>query len=353
MNMSKIEGFPKVSVVIVNYNGLKDTLECLNSLKKCNYPNFEVILIDNGSEKNQVNVLKKLDNGNLIFMELDKNCGFCKANNLAVELVFSKRESKYIYFLNNDTIVHSDFLTEAVKILENDVLAGIVASLSLQYGRLDMVENTGHYFLNCGDFVPRERGVNKDKFKKNEEVLGACSAGALYRIETLKKCGLYSEEFFMNYEDADLSMRCILYGWKCIFAPKSIIYHKGGASIEKVRDYSFNLRSLENLLRTYFYNTPFLVLLLNLPFFLLREVSVIIVCALFLRFKILKVFLHSRIRFFKNIKQIYRKRKFVMSSKKISSFKIWFMQKNFLAVYFGYFWLLIIKRQKSVLESEE
>jgi GT2 family glycosyltransferase len=354
--MSKIEGLPRVSVIIVNYNGLKDTLECLNSLKKCSYSNFEVIVVDNGSEGVQMDEMKGMSEasgGNVVFMGLDENYGFCKANNLAVERVLDMGESKYVYFLNNDTVVDPDFLTEAVKVLEDDDLAGIVASLSLQYDKRNLVENAGHYFLDCGDFVPRGRGVSKSKFTKNEEVAGACSAGALYRVKTLELCGLYSEEFFMNYEDADLSIRCILYGWKCVFVPKSIIYHKGGASIGKVRDYSFNLRSLENLLRAYFYNTPLLVLILNLPFFLLREISVVIVCTLFLRFKILKVFLHSRGRFLKNIKQIYRKRKSVMSHKKISSFKIWRMQKNFLSVYLEYFWLLMIKRQKSVLESKK
>ncbi|MFA7685689.1 MAG: glycosyltransferase family 2 protein [Candidatus Gracilibacteria bacterium] len=343
---------PKVSIIILNYNGIKDTLECLDSLKKCDYPNFEIVLVDNGSENSQVETLEKIKMDGCRLILNSRNLGFAGGNNVAIKEILNKGDSEYIYFLNNDTVVESDFLAKAVEIAENDRLIGIVASLSLQYFNRGVVENAGHDFLNCGDFVPRRRGALKSKFNKVEDVLGACSAGALYRTKILVECGFYDESFFLNYEDADLSMRCILYGWKCVLQPQSVIYHKVNVSIKKVRDYSFNLRSQQNLLKAYWYNTPFLVLVFNFLFFILRDVAVVLVNVVFLHFEIAKVFVHARVRFFANFREVLIERSKRMKYKKVSSWYILKKQKFFLYVYLQYFWKIIVSNERSVLETK-
>lgn len=339
-------------MIILNFNGLSDTLECLDSLKKCDYPNFEIFLVDNGSELVQVEELKKIEMANLRLILNKENLGFAGGNNIAIRQILDESESKYIYFLNNDTVVESDFLERAVWAAESDERIGIVASLSLQYANRELVENAGHDFLNCGDFVPRGRGAKREEFNQACEILGACSAGALYRVDTLKECGLYDEAFFLNYEDADLSMRCILYGWKCVFEPSSVIYHKVNVSIRKVRDYAFNLRSQQNLLKAYWYNTPTLVLICNFIFVLLRDSGVILANGIFLHFEIVQVFVKARWLFWKNIKSVIRERKKRMTKKRVSSWCILKKQKFFLGVYLRYFWQIIMKGERSVFETK-
>ncbi|HBB03203.1 MAG: glycosyl transferase [Candidatus Peregrinibacteria bacterium GW2011_GWF2_38_29] len=343
--------FPKVSIVMINYNGLQDTIECLGSLKKCVYPNFEILLIDNGSEESQSKAIFEFKMEKLRTFISKENLGFAGGNNFVVRYVLKENKSDYIYFLNNDTIVEPDFLNKAVEAAEKDLKIGVVAGLSLQYANRHLIENAGHDFLNCGDFVPRGRGFKREELNGRCEILGACGADSLYRVETLKQCGLFDESFFLNYEDADLSMRCILYGWKCVYEPKSIIYHKVNASIKKVRNYAYALRSQGNLLKAYFYNTPALVLLLNMPFFIFRDISVILTNLIFLKFEIVRLFLHSRFVFLRNLKAILKERRARMKHKHVSSWYILRKQKFFLKKYFRYFVEIILKGRGSALQG--
>lgn len=339
--------FPRVSIIILNYNGLFDTIECLESLEKCTYPNFEIILIDNGSpDTTQAGKLGQIKMKNLRVFVNKTNLGFAGGNNCGIKKVFAEAKSKYIYFLNNDTTVEPDFLLHVVEAAEKNQQIGIVGSLSLQYFNRDLVENAGHDFLNCGDYVPRGRNKLRGDFQKPCGVMGVCSAGALYKVETLRECGMYDESFFLNYEDADLCMRCILYGWKCFYEPKSVIYHKLSVSVAKFRDYTLNIRGHYNLLKTYFYNTPALVILLNLPFILIRDIAVIFGTIIFLRFQIFNVFIHARLRFLCSLPTILRERKWRMKHRKISSWYLLKHQKNFFNRYISYFIDFILRNKR-------
>ena len=188
-------------------------------------------------------------------------------------------------------------------------------------------------------------------FQKEEDTLGACSAGALYRVQTLKEIGGYDEEFFLNYEDVDLSLRSILYGWKCVLIPSSVIYHKVNASISKVRNFAFMLKSQENQLKAYLYTTPFLVILLNTPSLLLRDLGVTLINVIFFKWKILRMFWTARINVLKNISEILRRRTKNMKHKNISWWYIWSLQRWFITTYITYFYEIIITGRRSVLED--
>jgi GT2 family glycosyltransferase len=342
--------FPRVSIIMLNYNGLSDTLECLESLKKCSYPNFEILLLDNGSTEDQVKALQEVKMERLRFIDNKKNLGFAGGNNVGIRMVLDEKKSAYIYFLNNDTVIEPDFLERAIERAEGDNMIGIVASLSLQYSSRELVENAGHYLLDCGDSTPRGRNVPKENMQESCELLGACSANALYRVEALRECGMYDEEFFLNYEDADLSLRCILYGWKCVYEPKSIIYHKVSVSIKKIRNYEFNVRSQVNQMKSYFYNMPLIVIVLNSPFIVLRDIFVLLTNLVFFKWIIVKTILHSKLVFLSQIGKILRTRSERMKHKKISWRYIWCKQKSFVPFYWNYFVEIILRRNKSVLE---
>lgn len=337
---------PKIAVLILNFNGANDTLECLKSLDRCLYASFEVFLIDNGSTPPQLDKMSLDYSFPVHFYRSEKNLGFAGGNNFLLKKISESNEFSFVYFLNNDTVVDPLFLTETMNTISNDSSIGIIASLSLQYYNHSLVENAGHNFLRSGDFIPRGRDKIKESFNKTAETMGACSANALYRLKTLEECGFYDEKFFLNYEDADLSIRCIVQGWKCIYCPKSIIYHKVNVSISKIRDYNFNVRSQFNSLKAYYHNTPFLVLVFNFPFVLIKIFGVVLGNLLFLRFRILKTFLHGYFLLIKDLPNILKQRKIVLSKQKTSSWKIIKSQKGFLSVYFGYFKHIILNGNK-------
>ena len=333
---------PNIAVLILNFNGDKDTIECLKSLEKCSYSSFEVFLIDNGSIPHTFKQSSLNYSFPIHFHRSEKNLGFAGGNNFLLKQISDSDRFSFIYFLNNDTVVDPLFLTEAIKTINTDSSIGVISSLSLQYYNHSLVENAGHLFLRSGDFIPRGRDKPKESFQKTEEIMGACSANALYRLKTLEECGFYDEKFFLNYEDVDLSIRCIVQGWKCIYSPKSIIYHKVNVSISKIRDYNFNVRSQFNSLKAYYHNTPLIVLLFNLPFVLIKFFGVVFGNLLFLRFRILKTFLHGYLLLIKDLPNILKQRKKVLSNRKISSWKIIKSQKGFLSVYLKYFKHIIL-----------
>jgi len=348
-----MQEFPRVSVIMLNYNGLADTLSCLESLKRCSYPNFDVILLDNGSQPEQVEQLARLNMERVRFVDNKENLGFAGGNNVGIRMVLYEGKSQYIFFLNNDTTVEPDFLDHAVACAQQDGRIGVVATLSLQYDRRALIENAGHWLLDCGDSTPRGRNLPKEAMQERCDVLGACAANALYRVEAIRQVGMFDEAFFLNYEDADLALRTILYGWRCVYEPKSIIYHKVSVSIKKVRNYEFNVRSQFNQIKSYYHNIPSLVMAMNLPFILLRDLMVVVTNTIFFKWTIVQIFIHSRLRFLRHFWKATQERRKRMRHQKVSSMYILKLQKSFLPSYFDYFREIILRRNKSVLEMNQ
>src|SRR5579859_6278398 len=113
---------PKVSLIILNWNGWKDTLACVNSLSSIAYPNYELIIVDNGSSDESVKkiALWTKNKKNIRFLINEKNYGYAKGNNIAIRNVLKKGKSSYILVLNNDTLVEKNFLIELVTAAEKD-----------------------------------------------------------------------------------------------------------------------------------------------------------------------------------------------------------------------------------------
>src|SRR3989338_5442408 len=131
--MGEIMKQPRVSVIILNWNGLDDTIECLESLKKITYPNYEVILVDNASSGDDVAQLRKKFGKYIKIIQNDKNYGFAEGNNIAIRKVMKENKSKYVLLLNNDTVVDAKFLDELVKTGESDPKVGIVGPIIYNY----------------------------------------------------------------------------------------------------------------------------------------------------------------------------------------------------------------------------
>ncbi|MBL7081163.1 MAG: glycosyltransferase, partial [Candidatus Omnitrophica bacterium] len=225
--------YPKVSLITVNFNGKKHLKRLFDSLFRLIYPKnkLEVIFVDNVSTDNSVKFVKK-NYPKVRIIKNDVN-NYCKAVNLGI--VASKAE--YIVLVNNDTRVSKTWLTELIKVISKDKkIAAVGSKVLTMSGR---IQNVAHYELP--NFYWGERGAGQENKRYNtfEEVSSLCGASVLYRKDALSEVGLFDEDFVIYAEDVDMSFRLKQKGYKLIFVPTSIIYHKfhGTASEELARYY--------------------------------------------------------------------------------------------------------------------
>jgi len=214
---------PKVSIIIVNYNGKELLQKCLDSLLKVNYDNFEIILVDNNSTDGTVEFITK-NHPSLIIIKLDSNKGFAEPNNIAAKI----SNGKYLLFLNNDTVVTPNFISEMVKVMETDKKIAVCQSLLLKPdGSVD----------SSGDFIDHLGVVYNSKTKIDEirEVSSARGASMLVRSDIFEKLDGFDQKFFITFEDVDLCWRSWILGYRVLIIPTSIVYHEGGITIKKIK----------------------------------------------------------------------------------------------------------------------
>ena len=214
---------PKVSIIIVNYNGKELLQKCLDSLLNVKYDNFEIILVDNNSTDGTVEFITK-NHPSIILIKLDSNKGFAEPNNIAAKIA----KGEYLLFLNNDTVVTHNFISEMVKVMETDKKIAICQSLLLKPdGSID----------SSGDFIDNLGVVYNSKTKIDEirEVSSAKGASMLVRSDIFKKLGGFDQKFFVTFEDVDLCWRSWILGYRVLIIPASIVYHVGGITIKKLK----------------------------------------------------------------------------------------------------------------------
>ena len=212
---------PAISVVMVNYNGERYLGDCLQSLSDQTFRDFDVIVVDNGSTDDSLDLIRK-DFPWVKVIPLNKNMGFARGNNIG----FEASSSKYIVTLNNDTIADIGWLEALYKAADTDRTTGMVAS-KIMLGRYgEEIDSVGMLLYSDGMSRQRGRGeIDIGQFDRVEEVLFPSACAALYRCEILKEIGFFDEDFFSYCEDSDLGLRARLAGWKAVLAPGAVIRH--------------------------------------------------------------------------------------------------------------------------------
>ncbi len=213
---------PLVSIIIVNYNGEDLLKSCLDSIYGNSYPNFEVILVDNGSEDGSVRLVREHYPGAKI-LELEKNLGFAYPNNLGA----AKAGGEYLLFLNNDTIATPGFLTELVSAAQDNDRVGSCQSLLL---------DADHNVDSSGDFIDR-LGVSfssKERISGPRRMLSAKAASMLMRKDVFSQLGGFDEKFFLSFEDVDLGWRLCILGYENYTVPSSVVFHLGGQTTKRL-----------------------------------------------------------------------------------------------------------------------
>lgn len=224
----------KVSVIIPNWNGKHFLQTCLDSLLNQTFRSFAIIVVDNGSTDGSVQFVEQ-NYTEVKIIALDRNYGFAKANNLAMQKVLAEG-TRYIALLNNDTRVEKYWLSELVKTMSSDKIIGICAPKILRMDNPEILDSTGHTFIHG---TIRDRGLgesDKGQYDNNLNVVGACACACLYRKEMLETIGLFDESFGTCYEDSELSWRAFKSGWKARYVATAVVYHHCGGTTKSTEE---------------------------------------------------------------------------------------------------------------------
>lgn len=230
---------PLVSIIIVNWNGWKDTLECLESIFKINYPNYDIIVVDNHSQDDSINQLKNYSvNNNFKLIENEENYGFAEGNNIGIKYALKYLNPKYILLLNNDTIVDKNFLKELTSVGEKYTKSGILGPKIYSYDNPDIIWSAG-----CKISWKFARGIqigsgktDKDQYDNPEEVAYISGSAFLIKTDTIKNIGLMDNIYFLYFEESDWTLRANQAGYKSLYVPSAKVWHKvsrSGGGISK------------------------------------------------------------------------------------------------------------------------
>jgi GT2 family glycosyltransferase len=312
--------FPLVSIIILNFNGKAFLYNCLSSVLKTNYPNFEVIFVDNGSIDNSVEYVREKfgKDPRLKIIALNKNYGFAEGNNIGFK--YANPESKYVVFLNNDTVVNSEWLIEAIKILEKDNSIGAAQPKLKSLKDKKRIDSAGGFLDYMGRVLIRGTGESdRGQYDHIDEIFYAQGAAIIIRKDLIHRIGLFDSEYFLNYEETDFCWRTWLAGYKVIFIPKAVVYHWGGATIhdkhkEKVvPSYKVMYHSRKNQIATLIKNYSLGNLFKYLPLLITRMFGYIIILIIKNNKAHTLAYLRALIWNLKNIKRLLVKRAFVQT----------------------------------------
>lgn len=267
---------PKVSVVILNWNGWKDTIECLESLYQIDYPSYDVIVVDNNSEDDSIKRIEDYADGlikpkskffeynsqnkpirvfrhselylesenyilnqsseSISIIKNDSNYGYAKGNNIGANFAFRNSKTDYILFLNNDVVVDKKFLMKMIKFAEKNDSVGVIGpkvyyydfpeKIQVTYTKMNYWRGTS-YLVGDGEIDIGQY----NEIKETEFVPGSCF---LVKSEVIDKIGLFNPKYKCYWEEFDFCMSARAVGYKCIYYPDAKVWHKVSKSTNKI-----------------------------------------------------------------------------------------------------------------------
>lgn len=223
---------PSLAIIIVNWNGYDDTILSLNSLRNLTYKNYEVIVVDNGSEDDSGDRLK-LDFDEITLLKNSENLGFTGGNNRGLEYALEK-DFDLVMLLNNDTVVTPNFVQPLVTAISKPEIGAVQPKILFNKER-EVIWNVGSHF-NYFWFYPKTRGGGKvDKGQYDRLMSIPWVTGCCFLISTslIREIGLLDDQFFIYYEDTDWSLRIRRQSLDLLVVPDSLIYHEVGSSHKK------------------------------------------------------------------------------------------------------------------------
>jgi GT2 family glycosyltransferase len=273
----------KVAIIILNWNGWEDTIECLESIYQIEYPIYDIIVVDNGSKDDSLQKIKdyaegkikvksqffdySLDNKpiylteflkseldssvsikktidslaqskNLIIIKNDDNYGFAEGNNIGIRFALNNLNPDYVLLLNNDAVVDPYFLNELITVAESDPLIGILGPTVYEYKSPQVIQSAGaKIYWNKGEVINLTPSENKypDTPENVDSVIGCA---LLAKSELFHKIGYLNKDYFAYLEETEWCVRVSKASYKIVYVPKGKIWHKGGATSSKITGFT-------------------------------------------------------------------------------------------------------------------
>ncbi len=258
--------WPKISVIISNYNGIKLNLiqSSLDSILKGDYPNFEVIVVDNASSDNSTTLLRKKfgRDKRLKIIENPVNM-YSQGLNLGIKV----STGEYIAFFNNDIEFKKGYFQKIIKAFDKNPKVALIQGKLLYFYDHQIIDSAGETMDIYGNPITIGGGERDlGHYDKPKEILSACGAASVVRRSILNQVGAIDADYGIGYEDMDFSLRMRLRGFKVLYCPSAVIYHKRGktdlSSLVRVKvRWHFNKNRLATMIKNY----PILLLLKTLP----------------------------------------------------------------------------------------
>lgn len=218
---------PKVAIVILNWNGLRDTIECLISLREITYRDYDVFLVDNASQGNDADVLARMFGDCVRLIRNNRNLGFTGGNNVGISDAIANMPD-YVLLLSNDVVVDPSFLSELIEAAESDPKAGMAGPKIYYYDQTKRIFSAGarinFWTGNTTSIGARE--FDKGQFDSIADVDYISGCAMLVKVEVIRKIGLLNENYFAYREDAEWCVKAKRLGYKILYVPKARVWHK-------------------------------------------------------------------------------------------------------------------------------
>ncbi len=219
-----------VVIIILNYNNKEDTLVCLDRVTKLNYSPFEIVVVDNGSTDTSATAIK--DNfPNIHLIESKKNLGAAGGRNLALKYANENFNYNYLFFLDNDITIERNTLSEMIKSINSNENIGIVSPKCYVTNKPGIIKYAGGMYINFFTGSIKDIGGGQKDSGQFEETkfISACGGLCLVQKEVIDKIKGFDERFNpYGWEDVDFALRAGKSGYKILYNPKAVVYHKGG-----------------------------------------------------------------------------------------------------------------------------
>lgn len=262
-------------IVIPNWNGATDLPACVHSVLGQTYRNFDLLVVDNGSTDDSIEVLEKLKitDSRLRTIYRKRNYGFTGGVNPGMTLAI-REGFTFVATLNNDAVADKEWASSLIDLFESNASYGIAAPLLLSADRA-RIDSTGEAYSMWGLPYPVSRGSEASQalYKSAKNIFGASGGASMYRVKMLREVGIFDQDFFAYYEDVDLSFRAQLAGWKVGYVPEAVVYHEQGKTSTKLGGRKAGDRRANPFTtKQYFKNLPY-VFIKNVPVSLLPKIA--------------------------------------------------------------------------------